>query len=139
MGFYGRVEHSMDAKNRIRIPAKFRALLGKEFYFMVRPQGCIGVLTPEELERVKEKLSNVTTGDTRKMMARRLILGSVERAVEDEQGRILLSSFFREHAKIGKDVVTVGNGEILEIWAAEAFRKYMDEMSIDEAFESVDI
>lgn len=139
MGFYGRVEHQLDAKNRIRIPAKYRNDLGKEYYFMARPQGCIGVLTQEALDKLNEKLSKVTSKDTVGMKAKRIILGSVEKVTEDEQGRIVLSAFFRRHAEITKDVVTVGNGDILEIWAAEAFNKYADDMSFDEAFESVDI
>lgn len=139
MGFYGSVEHTVDSKNRIRIPAKFRSGFGKEFYFMARPQGCIGVVTPEELERVRQKLDAVTSGDPKKMMARRVIMGSVERAVEDDQGRILLSASLREHAKITKDVITVGIGDYLEIWALDAFKKYAGGLSIDEAFELVDI
>lgn len=139
MSFYGRVEHQLDAKNRIRIPTKYRSELGNDYYFMARPQGCIGVLTQQALDKLNERLDKVTSGDPRQMRAKRLILGSVEKVTEDIQGRIVLSSFFRGHAKITKDVVTVGNGDILEIWSKDAFKEYTDGMSIDEAFESVDI
>ena len=33
--FTGTVYHAMDAKNRIRIPAKFRTGLGKEYSFII--------------------------------------------------------------------------------------------------------
>ncbi len=139
MGFYGTYFHQMDGKNRIRIPAKLRAELGKEYYFMVRPQGCIGVLPQAELDKLIEKLSEVTTGNPKKVAAKRALLGSVVQVTEDEQGRVLVSNFFREFAHLGKDVVTVGNGNILEIWAKETYEAQMQEMSIDEAFEIVDI
>lgn len=139
MSFYGQVEHQLDAKNRIRVPARYRSELGKEYYFMARPQGCIGVLTQEALDRLVAKLDKVTSGDPEMVRAKRVILGSVEKVTEDEQGRVVLSSYFRSHARISKDVITVGNGEILEIWALEAFRKYSGAMSIDDAFQCVDI
>src|SRR5699024_11747167 len=37
--FTGTVYHAMDAKNRIRIPAKFRTGLGKEYSFIIGSQG----------------------------------------------------------------------------------------------------
>lgn len=139
MGFYGQIEHQLDAKNRIRIPAKYRSVLGKDYYFMARPQGCIGVLTQEELDKLIAKLDKVTSGDPEMMKAKRVILGSVEKVAEDEQGRIVLSSYFRSHAGISKDVITVGSGEILEIWSLEAYKKYAGGISVDEAFRLLDI
>ena len=139
MSFLGHAEHQLDAKNRIRIPAKFRSEFGKEFFFMARPQGCIGVYTKEAIDRVVEKFKGVSSGDPKRLQAKRVILGSIEKATEDEQGRIVLSARLREHANLNKDVITVGSGDYLEIWAAEAYDVYNGSMSIDEAFELADI
>ncbi len=136
--FTGTVSHQLDGKNRIRIPAKYRAKLGKDYCFMARPDGCIGVYPKETKDAVVEKMSDATTGDRRKLKAKRMLLSTIEEANEDEQGRVVLSLFFREHAHIVKEIVTIGMGDYLEIWAKEAFEKQKEEMSFDEACEILD-
>ncbi|MBO5046164.1 MAG: cell division/cell wall cluster transcriptional repressor MraZ [Clostridia bacterium] len=136
--FSGTVSHQLDAKNRIRIPAKFRAGLGKEIYFVAGSQGCISVFSKEVLEERIAALNAIRTSDAEKMRARRKILGSIEKVTEDDQGRTLLSAFLRGHANVQKDVVTVGMGEYLEIWSKSAYEAYTQEMTMDDAYALVD-
>ncbi len=136
--FSGTVSHQLDGKNRIRIPAKFRTDLGSEFYFMAGAQGSIYVLPKEALEERLEALRSVKSSDPVKMQAKRKIQSSVEKVTEDEQNRTLLSAFLREHAHIQKDIVTIGMGDYLEIWAKERFEAYSAQMSYDDAYALVD-
>ncbi len=136
--FSGTVSHQLDAKNRIRIPAKFRNDLDDAYYFVAGAQGCISVFPKAALEERLESLKNVRSSDPAKMLAKRKIQSSVEKVEEDAQGRTLLSAFLRNHAKINKDVVTVGMGDYLEIWSKEAFEKYSGEMSFDDAYALID-
>ncbi len=136
--FSGTVSHQLDAKNRIRIPAKFRNDLDAAYYFVAGAQGCISVFPKAALEERLEALKNVRSSDPAKMLAKRKIQSSVEKVEEDAQGRTLLSAFLRNHAKINKDVVTVGMGDYLEIWSKDAFEKYSGEMSFDDAYALID-
>ena len=136
--FGGTVSHQLDGKNRIRIPAKFRSKLGKECYFMARPDGCIGVYSKEALDSAIAKLNDITTGNPEKLRAKRIVLSSIEEVKEDDHGRVMLSAFYRKHAHIVKDVVTNGVGEFLEIWAKEVFDDYRDKMSFDDACTTLD-
>ncbi len=113
----GTYEHQLDAKNRIRIPAKFRKEMGDELFFMLRPSGCIGVYSREGIDPLLEKLNNVTTKE--ELEAARIIYRSIQPVEEDTQGRIVLSASLRAAAKIERDVVTVGMGRYLEIWPAD--------------------
>ena len=129
----GSVSHQLDGKNRIRIPAKFRAKLGNECFFMARPDGCIGVYSKEALDVVIERLNSITTGDPEKLKAKRIVFSSIEEVKEDDTGRILLSPSLRKHANIVKEVVTNGMGDYLEMWAKEKFDSYSEGMPFDEA------
>lgn len=136
--FSGTVEHQLDGKNRIRIPARFRAKLGKEFYLMARPNGCIGVYSKEALEATIEKMGGITTGDPERLKAKRKVLSTIDEPVEDGQGRLILSPFFRNHAHIAKEIVTIGMGDYLEIWSKEEYAKSDEDMSFDEACRLLD-
>lgn len=136
--FSGTVEHQLDGKNRIRIPAKFRSKLGKEFFLMARPNGCIGVYSKDALEEAIEGMRDITTGDPERLKAKRKLLSTIEEPTEDGQGRLILSPFFRNHAHIGKDVLTIGVGNYLEIWSKEEYAKYDEDMSFDEACRLLD-
>lgn len=135
MGFTGRFDHQLDGKNRIRIPAKFRAVLGKNYSFMCRPGGCIGVYSKEALDEFIEKLNAASSGDREKLDAKRVIMAGIEDANEDDQGRVLLSANCRRYAKITKNVVTVGMGEYLEIWDEDIYRQKYGNNSIEDAFD----
>ena len=73
-------------------------------------------------ERV-EKLNEIHSGDPKLLAAKRKILSSIEQLQEDEQGRTLLPASFRQAAKIQKEVVTIGMGNYIEIWAKEVYDK----------------
>ena len=131
--FGGTVSHQLDGKNRIRIPSKFRSKLGDDFYFMARPDGCIGVYPKAALDATIERLRAITTGNPEKLKALRIVMSSIEDAKEDDHGRIILSAELRKHANIVKDVITNGVGDYLEIWAKDAFEGYSNGMSFDDA------
>lgn len=136
--FSGTVEHQLDGKNRIRIPAKFRAKLGENYFLMARPNGCIGVYPKESLEAMIEKMGGITTGDPDRLKAKRKVLSTIDEPTEDGQGRLVLSQFFRNHAHIGKEIVTIGMGDFLEIWSKEEYAKYDEDMNFDEACRLLD-
>lgn len=134
----GEFSHQLDGKNRIRIPAKFRAKLGENYCFAILP-GCIGVYSEEEIKRVLDKLKNITTGDKERYKAKSIFVGSITDVSEDDQSRTVLSAFYRNYAGIQKDVVTVGAIDHLEIWAKEKRDSMLSEMSITDAATLLDI
>lgn len=132
----GQVSHTLDAKNRIRIPAKYKnAFEGEALYFVSYADKCIFVLPESALQARLERFSSITTSEPEKLAAKRRILSQIEEVEEDSQGRTVLSQTLRTRAGITKDVVTVGMGDFIEIWAKEKFLADEEEMPIAEAYE----
>lgn len=132
-------EHQLDAKNRIRIPAKLHIDLGKEFYLMPESDDCISVYSKESLDARLARLSEIRSGGGELLKAKRAILASIVSVVEDDQGRVLLPAKLRQKAGINKSVVSVGMLDHIEIWSKENYEKTVGEMSVDEALKLLDL
>ena len=128
----GKVAHQLDAKNRIRIPAKYKGAFpkGEALYYVEYAPGCVSVMPESVLSSKLASFDEVSPGDPAVMNAKRRILSSIEEVVEDGQGRAQLPKSFREYAGLQKDVVTVGMGDYVDIWAQEKFDEAVGSMSI---------
>ncbi len=131
----GKVVHQMDAKNRIRIPAKYKSAFPdrEKLYFVEYAPDCITVMPESVLSTKLASFDEVNPGDPEMMIAKRRILSSIDEATEDGQGRTQIPKSFRDYAKLSKDVVTVGMGNYVEIWSLEKFEEQMSGMSIQQA------
>lgn len=125
--FTGEYQHSLDEKSRLIMPAKFREVLGDVFIITKGLDSCLFVYPQSEWKILEEKLKNLpfTNRDAR-AFARFFFSGAIE-CEADKQGRILISSNLREYAKVVKDVVIIGVGTRIEIWAREVWEEYMRE------------
>lgn len=123
--FFGTYKHQLDQKNRFRIPSKFKAALGEEFVITKGTENCLFVFDKKELDvNLFEKLSNISMFDEEAQKPLRLLFSSAHEASEDNQGRILLPAELKSHAKISKDIVLIGVGRRIEIWAEEEWDKF---------------
>ncbi len=131
----GKVAHQLDAKNRIRIPAKYKNAFptGEPLYYVEYAPACISVMPESVLNSRLASFDEVNPGDPEMMNAKRRILCSIEEVVEDGQGRAQLPKSFREYASIEKDVITVGMGDYVEIWAQDRFERAVGDMTIQQA------
>ena len=82
-------------------------------------------------------LSKGGIGDTSGI--KRAILSSIAMAEEDAQGRVVLPLALRAEAGITKDVVTIGVGNYIEIWAADRYAKHMEKVAFDDELEDLGI
>lgn len=117
--FMGQYNHSVDAKGRVIVPAKYRDALGAEFVVTKGLDGCLFVYPNEEWTIFAEKLKNLpmTNRDARNFV--RFFLSGAASVELDKQGRILLPPALREFARLEKDVVLVGISNRVEIWSKE--------------------
>ncbi|MCD8110531.1 MAG: division/cell wall cluster transcriptional repressor MraZ [Clostridiales bacterium] len=121
--FKGQYNHSVDAKGRIIMPAKFREILGEEFVVTKGMDGCLFVYSNEEWENIENKFRNVSSAnkDARKFM-RFFFAGAADCEV-DKQGRVLIPPKLREYAGLQKEVVLAGVGNRIEIWNTENWQE----------------
>lgn len=119
--FKGEYSHSIDAKGRLIVPAKFRELLGDQFVVTKGFDGCLFVFAQEGWDEFEAKLKALPMDKPEARKLTRFFLAGAIDAELDKQGRILLPSNLLEHAKIEKDAVIAGVGNRAEIWNKKAW------------------
>ena len=135
--FIGTYRHQTDEKSRLRMPSKFKDSLGEGFIVAKGTNGCLFAFSNEEFEVLYKKLENVSMFDIEAQKPVRALLSSAFVTETDKQGRILLPQELRNYAKIVKNIVTIGVGNRVEIWAEEVFNEYNTEESYDSAAASL--
>ena len=68
-----------------------------------------------------------------------MFFSSIFSAEEDAQGRVVLPLMLKKMAGIQKDIVTLGRGKRLEIWAAERYYEFIEDESYDEGLKELGI
>lgn len=137
--FMGEYQHTIDAKGRLIMPAKFREDLGEKFVITKGLDGCLFIYSQEEWNVLEEKLRNLpfTRADAR-AFSRFFFSGATECEL-DKQGRILLPNNLRSYANLIKDVLIIGVSSRVEIWSKETWEEYnsQTEQSYEELAEKL--
>ncbi len=123
--------HQLDAKNRMRIPAKLREELGDNYTITVGTGGCLYVYSESEFAGVKAKLTKINPYRESELKAARFILYNSWEADEDKQGRILLPENLRKFAKIEKNVMVFKGPNCIEIWSEEVWNNYFNDVDFN--------
>ena len=138
----GEYNHTIDAKGRFIIHAKFRETLGDKFIVTKGLDGCLFVYPKSEWSSFEEKLKvlPLTNKDARQFT--RFFLAGAAACEVDKQGRILLPQVLRDFAQLEKEVVLIGVASRVEIWSKinweQSMSTYNDDMNeIAEKMESL--
>ena len=121
----GEYIHSIDDKNRLSLPAKFRQKMGKKVVVTPGLDGCLYVLSEKEWSAFSEKLLSTSSdfrADNRSF--NRYMLGGASEAEVDSIGRILIPESLKSHAGLKDKVAVVGVGARAEIWDEKRWNGY---------------
>ena len=122
--FIGEYQHSIDAKGRIIIPSKFREELGHEFILTKGLDDCLFIYSKEEWKKFESKLADLPIASKEaRSFVRYFFSGAVECEI-DKQGRLTIPPHLREHAKIDKELVTIGVMSRVEVWSKQKWESY---------------
>ena len=129
--FMGEYQHTIDAKGRLIVPAKFREELGDVFVITKGLDNCLFVYPYFEWKIFEERLKKLplTSGNARKFV-RFFLAGAVECSV-DKQGRILIPNNLRTYSGLEKDVILIGVSNRVEIWSKENWEAYNNDEDFD--------
>jgi len=125
----GEYEHTLDDKNRLTLPVKFRQAFGEGVVVTRGLDGCLYAFRRADWARLVE--SRLSTLDSLRPEGRRLqrhFFSGAAEAELDKQGRVMIPPSLIEHAKLGKEVVVAGVNDRLEIWDRGAWRKELAEV-----------
>jgi MraZ protein len=117
--FHGAAVITLDAKGRIAIPTRHRdALLdgGRSLVLTAHPEGCVLIYPAPAWEPVRARVEEFPSFDPKASWWKRLLLGFEEHVAVDGAGRLLLPPALRQHAKLDRDAMMVGQGRYFELW-----------------------
>ena len=115
----GQYEHTIDAKKRLALPAKFRGELGDKIIITRGIEGCLAVYTETEWKIMSDKLSTLTISQAEARSFTRTMLAGAMEVNLDKLGRILVPDYLKKYASLNKNVVICGLSNRLEIWDAQ--------------------
>src|SRR5438046_9976111 len=116
--FLGTYRHSVDAKGRVAIPARFREQLPTGTVISKGAEGCLQVYPPQEWAQEQGlRLGSMTPAEEMRLV--RMMFGAARECECDGQGRIVLSADQRQYAAITNVAWIVGENSVIEIWNQE--------------------
>ena len=93
--FRGTFDHTLDAKNRLTMPARYRSALAG-------------------LPPLSRQLAELE----------RFFYGSSQDSELDAAGRVIVPAFLIDHAQLQREIVIVGAGERLELWSRDGWNDH---------------
>ena len=135
--FMGEYNHTIDAKGRLIIPAKFRELLGTEFVLTRGLDGCLFIYPVDEWKAFEQKLRALPLTNKNARTFSRFFVAGAAMCELDRQGRVLVPQTLREFAGLEKDVVMTGNLDRIEVWSKDKWSENCDYDDMNEIAESM--
>lgn len=134
----GTYYHQLDQKNRFRLPAKLKANMGDNLVLSVGSAGALELFSAETLDtKVLNKMNDISLFDEPAQKSLRILLSSAHELEEDNQGRFLLPSSLKQYACIEKNIVIIGVGSRVEIWAEEKWKDYTKDLDTTKELETL--
>jgi MraZ protein len=125
----GEYEHTLDDKNRLTLPAKFRQDFAEGIVVTRGMDGCLFAYTRADWgSLVDRRLATLDPLSKEGRRMQRFFFSGATETELDKQGRVNLPSALLEHAKLGRDVVVAGVHDHLEIWDRAAWRQELAEV-----------
>lgn len=127
--FAGEFRHSIDEKNRLTIPSRWRRTDADEFILLPEAkQQFLLVMSPEAFARMSDEVENNTAVNARE---RRVFLrhlhARAQHGAADKQGRLVLPEEMCRQLGLKGEVALVGGRGRFEIWNLQKWKHASDE------------
>jgi MraZ protein len=125
----GAYDHTIDDKNRLTLPAKYREAFKDGVVVTRGLDGCLFAYRRPDWDRlVESRLAPLDPLSPETRRLQRFFYAGASESELDKQGRMMIPAQLIEHAKLGKEVVVAGVNDRLEIWDRAAWRKELAEV-----------
>lgn len=116
--FIGRDSRNLDEKGRLTIPVRHRPDLALGMVITRGLDGGLFMFPMSEWDRLAEKIKALPITNPTARAFSRFLLGDAADCRLDGQGRVLIPRFLLNIAAIDGEIVVIGQGGRLELWAA---------------------
>lgn len=120
----GEYTHTLDDKNRLSLPVKFRKEVGKSVVVAPGLDECLSIFTEKEWKKISERLSDSSMLQSDNRSFSRFMFGQAVEVSIDSNGRILIPEHLKDRSKLGAKVVVIGVQNRIEIWNENAWVDY---------------
>ncbi|HEY3543960.1 MAG TPA: division/cell wall cluster transcriptional repressor MraZ [Gaiellaceae bacterium] len=125
----GEYEHTIDDKNRLTLPARFRQAFAEGIVVTRGMDGCLFAYTRADWDHLVDgRLATLDPLSKEGRRMQRFFFSGAAETELDKQGRVGLPGALLQHAKLDRDVVVAGVHDHLEIWDRDAWRRELAEV-----------
>lgn len=128
--FLGEYEHTIDAKGRMAVPAKFRAQMDRGAVLSKGMGTCLSVYRRERWDEKSAELVASKTSEELRDFERR-IYPSASEVELDGQGRMIIPAKLRGYARLESEVTVAGVRDHFEIWDRATWQAYQDRLDTE--------
>ena len=126
----GEYIHTIDEKNRVSLPVKFRKELGKKIIITPGLDQCLFIFTMAEWEKVSKRLSDSDSDlsflKADKRSFNRFMFGRAAEVEVDTIGRILIPDFLKERIGLKNSAAIIGVEDRVEVWNDKTWLQYRE-------------
>ncbi|PCI28826.1 cell division/cell wall cluster transcriptional repressor MraZ [Candidatus Wolfebacteria bacterium] len=122
----GEYTHTIDDKNRLSLPSKFRKEMGKKIVVTPGLDGCLFAFTESQWKKISGELSQASMLGSDARSFNRYMFGGATEVNVDSIGRILVPDFLRKRANLKNKAIVIGVQDRIEIWNDSSWKKYKD-------------
>ena len=119
--FTGEYQNTLDQKNRVNVPAKFRKALNpinnRTFVITRGFDKCLVLYPVIEWNKVEEELSSLSSIKIKNRDFVRSVSRYASYLQYDGQGRITIPDILIEFANIDKEIILIGMIKKIELWS----------------------
>jgi transcriptional regulator MraZ len=135
--FTGEFRHSIDAKGRVAVPARFRAELATGAHVARWMDNCLAIFPNQAWQRLADRVSEQRYADAEARGFSRFLFSGAFEVELDAQGRVVLPASLRDFASLKGDAVVVGALDHIELWEPTRWAAAIADMSSDAFAERV--
>ena len=141
ISFTGEFRNTIDQKNRLSIPAKYRKALSpvndNTFVLTRGFDQCLILYPLDEWKKVERQLGSLSSIKVRHRNFVRSIVRCAIHVKYDSQGRIAIPENLLQYAKIDSNVAVIGMIKKIEIWSPELLSNNGPDDLIDGDYEDL--
>ncbi len=127
--YAGQFRHSIDEKNRITIPSRWRHADTEEFIILPEARGqFLLIMPPEEFARTSaQAVSDPNIPPAQRRVFSRQLHARAQHGSSDKQGRLVLPEELCRQLGLKGEVALVGGQGRFEIWNLQSWKKAHEE------------